>query len=171
MKNAVAALSALLALCAAPLAQAQGPAAPHKLSIAAVNTQRLVSESRLAKVAGAKIVAEFSKREKAITDKIALFRAQSKKFQDEAGAMSDRDRLVASRELTEMEKDVQRAQAEFGEDLRQRQNEERAIIAQKAFNIIVDIGKRDHIDVVLQDPFWYSPRIDITDKILELLDK
>jgi outer membrane protein len=173
LKIAVAPLAArfgLLALCAAPLAQAQEAVAPG-LTVAAVNTTRLVTESRLAKAAGAKIVEEFSRREKGINEKMAAFRAASAKFQAEAAQMSDRERLAAGRELAEMEKDVQRKQAEFSEDLRQRQNEERAIIAQKAFTVLVEIGKREHIDVVLQDPFWYSPRIDITDKILQQLDK
>jgi outer membrane protein len=174
LKIAVATLCArfaLLALCAAPPAQAQDTPARAGLNVAAVNTTRLVTESRLAKAAGAKIVEEFSRREKGINEKMAAFRAASAKFQAEAPQLTDRERLAAGRELTEMEKEVQRAQAEFSEDLRQRQNEERAIIAQKAFNILVDIGKREHIDVVLQDPFWYSPRIDITDKILQQLDK
>lgn len=161
---------AVLALLAPP-ARAQATQAPGQLSVAAVNTSRLVTESRLARVAGAKIVEEFSRREKAIAERIAQYRAASQKFDAEAAALSERERTVRGRELLEMDKDVQRLQAEFREDLRQRQNEERAAIAQKAFSILVEIARQEQIDIVLQDPFWFSPRIDLTDKILKQLDK
>ncbi len=174
MKIALATLSARFALSAllvAPFAQAQSSVPATQVNVAAVNTSRLVSESRLAKEAGAKIIAEFSKREKAIADKMSLFRAASDKFNTEGGALNDRERTTRARELMEMEKDVQHLQAEFRDDLRQRQNEERSAIAQKAFTILTEIARQEHIDVVVQDPFWFSPRIDITDKILKQLDK
>jgi outer membrane protein len=70
-----------------------------------------------------------------------------------------------------MEKDVQRMQREFNEDLFQRKNEERAAIAQRASKLIEQVAEQEHLDVVLQESVWTSPRIDITDKILKLLDK
>jgi outer membrane protein len=70
-----------------------------------------------------------------------------------------------------MEKDVQRMQREFNEDLFQRKNEERAAIAQRASKLIEQVAEQEHLDVVLQEAIWASPRIDITDKILKLLDK
>jgi outer membrane protein len=33
------------------------------------------------------------------------------------------------------------------------------------------VAEQEHLDVVLQEAIWASPRIDITDKILKLLDK
>ncbi|WP_141069803.1 OmpH family outer membrane protein, partial [Campylobacter coli] len=70
-------------------------------------------------------------------------------------------------ELLDMEKDVQRMQREFNEDLIQRKNEERTAIAQKAFKLIEQVAEQEHLDVVLQESVWTSPRIDITDKILK----
>ena len=75
------------------------------------------------------------------------------------------------REVAELEKDVQRTQREFDEDLLQRKSEERAAIAQKAFKLIEQIAEQEHLDVVLQESAWSSPRIDITDKVIKLLDK
>jgi outer membrane protein len=62
-------------------------------------------------------------------------------------------------------------QREFNEDLFQRKNEERAVIAQKASKLIEQVAEQEHLDIVLQESIWTSPRIDITDKILKLLDK
>jgi outer membrane protein len=161
---------ALLVLCACPPAMAQQQPLPGT-NFAAVSTVRLMTESRLAKEAGAKIVAEFSVREKAIQERVSQFRNLTRKFEVEAADMGERERTTRTRELIDMEQELQRSQAEFREDLRARQNEERTIIAQKAYKAIAEIEKAEHIDVVLQNPLWFSPRVDITDKILKQLDK
>ena len=159
----------LFALCAIPVAQAQAQVAGSR--VAYVATERLMTESKLAKTADAKIEAEFSKRDKSINDQIASVRALSEKFEREAAKLTELDRTRRTRELIDMEKDVQRKQREFREDLMQRKNEERANIAQKAFKIIEQIAQQDQLDVVLYEVGWHNPRIDITDKILKQLDK
>jgi outer membrane protein len=172
-KHALATLPArlaLLAMCACPAAMAQKAPLPDT-NFAAVSTARLMTESRLAKEAGAKIIAEFSVREKAIQDKIAQLRAMTGKFETDAEKLSDRERTARTRELIDLDQEVQRLQAEFRDDLRHRQNEERSIIARKAYEIIIEIEKAEHIDIVLQNPLWFSPRIDITDKVLKRLDR
>jgi outer membrane protein len=161
----------LFALCAIPVAQAQAQAQLAGSRVAYVATERLMTESKLAKAADAKIEAEFSKRDKAINEHIASVRALSEKFEQEAAKLSELDRTRRTRELIDMEKDVQRKQREFREDLMQRKNEERANIAQKAYKIIELIAEQDKLDVVIYEAGWFNPRIDITDKILKQLDK
>jgi outer membrane protein len=130
-----------------------------------------MTESKMAKAADAKIQTEFSKRQKANEELVARFKKMSEKFDDDAPRLSDIERTKRARELFDMEKDVQRTQREFQEDLLQRKNEERAAIAQRAFKLIEQIAEQEHLDVVLHESVWSSPRIDITDKILKLLDK
>ncbi|MDO8439260.1 MAG: OmpH family outer membrane protein, partial [Telluria sp.] len=76
-----------------------------------------------------------------------------------------------ARELIDLDKDVQRTQREFREDLIQRKSEERASIAAKAYKLLEQIAEQEKLDVVLQESIWVSPRIDLTDKVLKLLDK
>lgn len=163
----------LVALCAAAAAQvpaqAQGQAAVGRIGF--VYTERLMTESKLAKAADAKMQAEFSKRQKQVDDMVQRFKSAREKFDEEAPKLSDIDRTRRTRELLDMEKDMQRMQREYSEDLFQRKNEERAAIAQKAFKLIEQVAEQEHLDVVLQEAVWTSPRIDITDKILKLLDK
>ena len=59
----------------------------------------------------------------------------------------------------------------YGSEEDERKSEERANIAQKAYKLIEQIAEQEHLDVVLQESAWTSPRIDITDKIIKLLDK
>jgi outer membrane protein len=157
------------ALCACALAQAQDAAPPSRIGV--VMTERLMTESKMAKAADAKIQSEFSKRQKANEEAVARYKSASEKFDADAPKMTDFERTKRARELFEMEKDVGRMQREFSEDLLQRKNEERAAIAQKAYKIIEQIAQQEHLDVVLQETAWSSPRVDITDKILKQLDK
>jgi len=137
-----------------------------------VYTERLMTESKLAKAADAKIEAEFSKRQKQIQESIAKFKATSDKFDaDVAAGLLDPERTKRARELIDIDKDLQRTQREFREDLIQRKSEERASIAAKAYKLIEQIAEQEKLDVVLQESIWTSPRIDLTDKVLKLLDK
>ena len=170
MKNVTASLPKLLAmaaLCACSMAQAQN--APSRIGF--VFTERLMTESKLAKAADAKIEAEFSKRQKANKDMVARWKLLSEKFDADSATLVEPERTKRWREVVELEKDVQRTQREFNEDLLQRKSEERANIAQKAYKLIEQIAEQEHLDVVLQESAWSSPRIDITDKIIKLLDK
>ena len=160
----------LALLCAGAMAQASAQAVvPGRIGY--VYTERLMTESKLAKTADAKLQAEFSKRQKQVDDMLLRYKQSREKFDEEAPKLSDVDRTRRTRELLDMEKDVQRMQREYNEDLFQRKNEERAAIAQKAYKLIEQVAEQEHLDVVLQEAIWTSPRIDITDRILKLLDK
>ena len=163
----------LLALCASgpALAQTQTPAPNAPSRIGFVFTERLYTESKLAKAADAKIEAEFSKRQKVRLDMAARYKALTDKFDNESATLPEAERTKRVRELLDLEKDLQRTEREFREDLMQRKNEERSIIAQKAYKLIEQIAEQEHLDVVLQESVWVSPRVDLTDKILKQLDK
>jgi outer membrane protein len=159
----------LALLCAGAMAQASAQSGVGRIGF--VYTERLMTESKLAKAADAKLQNEFSKRQKQLDDAVQKYKQSREKFDDEAPKLSDVDRTKRTRELLDMEKDVQRMQREYNEDLFQRKNEERAAIAQKAYKLIEQVAEQEHLDVVLQEAIWTSPRIDITDRILKLLDK
>ncbi|MDQ2823490.1 MAG: OmpH family outer membrane protein [Pseudomonadota bacterium] len=161
------ALAAGAVLCAASPARAQN--APSRIGI--VITERLMTESKLAKAADAKIQAEFLARQKSNEELVARFKTLSQKFDADAPRLLDADRTRRAREVFDMEKDVQRMQRDYQEDLFQRKSEERANIAQKAYKLIEQIAEQEHLDIVLQEAAWSSPRIDITDKVIKLLDK
>jgi outer membrane protein len=172
LKKSLAALPrslALALLCAGAMAQASAQSGMSRIGF--VYTERLMTESKLAKAADAKLQSEFSKRQKQLDDAVQKYKVSREKFDDEAPKLSDVDRTKRTRELLDMEKDVQRMQREYNEDLFQRKNEERAAIAQKAYKLIEQVAEQEHLDVVLQEAIWTSPRIDITDRILKLLDK
>lgn len=101
----------LAALCAGAMTHAQAQTAPSRIGF--VYTERLMTESKLAKAADAKIQAEFSKRQKANEELVAKFKKMSEKFDADAPRLTDLERTRRARELFDMEKDVQRTQREF----------------------------------------------------------
>lgn len=172
MKTASATLPkyvAALALCWCAMAPVQAQAQESK--IAWVSSERIYNESKLAKLAGEKLAEEFKSREKAVQELASRFKASSEKLEKELAGLNEGERGKRQREYFELEKELQRRQREFREDLTQRTNEERAAIAEKANGIVQQMARVEGYDVVLQDALWFNPRIDITDRVLKALDK
>jgi outer membrane protein len=166
---------AMLALCASSMgqawAQAPAPSPQFNARIGWVSTERLFTESKLAQTADQRIEAEFSKRQKLLQEQAGKLKELSEKLDADAGKITEQERTKRTRELFDLDKDLQRAQREFREDLMQRKNEERAAISAKAYKFIQVLAEQEKLDVILQDAVWFHPRIDITERVLKQLDK
>ncbi|HWW73259.1 MAG TPA: OmpH family outer membrane protein [Duganella sp.] len=160
---------AVLALGWSSLAPVQAQTSPSR--IAWLSPERIYNESKLAKLASEKLQEEFKSREKAMQEMAARLKAASDKLEKDAPALSEADRVKRQRDVFELDKEYQRRQREFREDLSQRTNEERQAISDRATKIIRQMANVEGFDIVLQDAVWASPRIDITDKVLAALDK
>jgi outer membrane protein len=139
--------------------------------IAFVNTERIFREAAPAKAAEAKIEQEFSKRAKDLQEMAGRLKSLSEKLDKDAAILSESDRIKRQRELADLDKDTQRKQREFREDLNQRRNEELALVVERSNRVIKQIAEAEKYDVVLQEVVYFSPRIDITDKVLKGLNK
>ena len=84
--------------------------------------------------------------------------------------MSESDRRNRERELTDLNREFQRKQREFREDLNQRRNEELAGVLERANRVVRQIAESEKFDIVFQEAVWADPRIDITDKVVKALD-
>lgn len=167
-------LSSILSACAAFAAASLlllGSAQAQEMKIGFVNTERIFREAAPAKAANAKIEQEFSKRDKELQDMAARLKSASDKLDKDAPVLSESERLRRQRELSELDKDFQRKQREFREDLNQRRNEELAAVLDKTNRVIKQIAEAEKYDIVFQEAVYISPRIDITDKVLRALNK
>nr|WP_315249942.1 OmpH family outer membrane protein [uncultured Duganella sp.] len=160
---------AVLALGWCSLAPVQAQTSASR--IAWISPERIYNESKLAKLAGEKLQEEFKSREKAMNEMGLRLKTASEKLEKDAPALSEADRVKRQRDVFELDKEYQRRQREFREDLSQRTNEERQAISEKATKIIKQLANVEGFDIVLQDAVWASPRIDITEKVLAALDK
>ncbi|AMP06006.1 outer membrane family protein [Collimonas pratensis] len=162
--------AALLAVCA--LSAAAPAHADDGSKIAFVSSERILREANPAKAAQSKIEAEFSKRDKELQDQAATLKAKADKLDKDSAVISDSERTKRQRELGDLDKDFQRKQREFREDLNQRRNEELAIVLERSTKAIKQIAEAEKYDMVFQEGGVYvSPRIDITDKVLKILNK
>ena len=154
-----------LGLVFSAMAQAQGS------KIGFVNTERILRDSIPAKAAQTKIEAEFKKREDVLQKLAANLRNLAQKFEKDAPVLSESDRNKRQRELANIDADIQRKRREFQEDFNRRRNEEFATIVEKANAAIKRIAEQENYDVILQDAVTVSPRVDITDKVIQALGK
>ena len=83
--------------------------------------------------------------------------------------MAESERRTKEREFGELNRDFQRKQREFREDLNLRQNEEMAGIFERANKVIKQIAEAEKFDLIVQEAVYVSPRIDITDKVIKAL--
>ena len=157
----------LLAALMFPLANALA----QESKVGFVSTERIFREAAPAKAAQAKIEQEFSRREKELQDMAARLKSMSDKLDKDATVLTESDRLKRQRELADLDKDFQRKQREFREDLNQRRNEELAVVLERTNKVIKQIAEAEKYDIVFQEAVYASPRIDITDKVLKALNK
>ena len=174
--------SVIAGFCAAALAAAATPAfaqaAGAKASAVAgttakigfINTERILKDSTLAKNAQQKLESEFAKRDKDLQDMAAKIKGLNQKLEKDGPVMSDTDRINTQQQLAEMNRDFQRKQREFGEDLNAKRNAALAIVLDKANKVVKEIAEQGNYDIIFQDAVYVNPRIDITDKVLKALD-
>jgi outer membrane protein len=157
-------------LLAAALAIAALPAWAQSGKLGFVNTERILRDAAPARNAQKKIESEFKKRDQ----ELAQIASELKKMQDELDrnsmTMSETQRRNKEREFGDLNRDFQRKQREFREDLNQRRNEELAQVVAEANRVIKQIAEQEKFDIIFQDAVFASPRIDITDKVIKALD-
>ena len=150
-------------------AMAQGAHA-QETRLAFINSQRITSESGPAKAATAKLEAEFSKRQKDLTDLQASLKSFSEKFERDAPTMTESQRTSKQKEFVEQNRDFQRKKREFDEDLNGRRNEELQSVYEKATKAIKQLAETEKYDLVVQEAVYFNPKIDITDKVIKILN-
>ena len=159
-------LAALFLTALASAASAQD--VPSKIGF--VSIDRILRDSSPAKAAQTKLEAEFSKRQKDLQDTQGRLKASAEKFDKDSPVLSESDRARRQRELADLDKDFQRRQREFNEDINQRKNEELAAVVDRANKVIRQIAESEKYDMVFQDAVYVNPRIDMTDKVLRALN-
>ena len=153
----------LLAVCAVG-------AIAQESRVGYVNTQRITAESGPAKTAQAKLEQEFSKRQKELSDSQASLKSFSDKFERDAPTLTETQRVARQKEFAELNRDFQRKQREFQEDLNGRRNEELQQVLDKANKAVKQVADAEKYDLIVQEVVYTNGRHDITDKVLKILN-
>ncbi len=149
-----------------------GAAQAQDVKIGFVNTERILRESGPAVRAGKKLETEFSKKQAEI-QKLA---DQLKRVQDDLEkngvTMSDAQRRTREREFNDLNRELQRRDRDFRDEVNQRRNEETAQLVDQANRIIKQIAEQEKFDVILQatDALILNTRVDITERVMKALE-
>ena len=140
-----------------------------ELKLGFVNGQRVVNESPQAKRAKQKLEKEFEKRDQELQQLSKRLQSMQESLEKNGVTMAESERRNKERDFNELNRDFQRKQREFREDLNLRQNEEMAALFERANKVIKQIAEAEKFDLIVQEAVYFSPRIDVTDKVIKAL--
>ena len=156
-------LVALLLLSAAASAQS------IDFKIGFVSTERLFREAAPAVRALKKLEKEFAPRDQELQKLAKQAKDLQTQIEKDGVTMPESERRNKEAEAGRLNRDLQRLQREFREDLNLRKNEELSQVLERANKVIQEIAEKEKYDLILQEAVYRSPRIDITEKVLKAL--
>jgi outer membrane protein len=162
-------LNRLSFLLAAALLSGAAGAQSNEFRIGFVSTERLFREAAPAVRALKKLEKEFQPRDQELQKLAKQAKDLQTQLEKEGMTMAESDRRAKEADLARQNRDLQRLQREFREDLNLRKNEELAQVLERANKVIQEIAEKEKYDLILQEAVYRSPRIDITDKVLKAL--
>lgn len=162
-------VSTLTLVAAALVGVCQTAAAETKIGF--VNSDRVMREAGPAVRAQQRLEKEFEKRDQELQRMAKDLQAMQEDLERNGATMGDSDRRAKERALNDLNRDFQRKQREFREDLNQRRNEELASVLERANRSVKQIAEAEKFDIIFQEAVYASPRIDITDKVIKALSE
>lgn len=144
-------------------------ASAAEIKIGFVNTERVFREAAPALKAQKKLEKEFAGREQELQKMARQAKELQTYLEREGVTISETERRNKERDLANLNRDFQRAQREFREDLNLRRNEELGAVHDRARKTIMEIAEKEKFDLVLEEAVYFSPRIDITERVLKAL--
>jgi len=144
-------------------------AVAQEIKIGFVSTERVFREAAPAVRALQKLEKEFAPREAEIKKVGEEARTIQVQLEKEGMTMSASQRRDRETELGRLSRERQRLEREFREELNLRKNEELAAVLQSANKVIKEIAENEKYDLILQEAVYRSPRVDITEKVIEAL--
>jgi outer membrane protein len=136
-----------------------------------VNAVELVETAPQGRKALKELEDEFSGREReliALRDEaVALEQSLSKN----SLLLKDSEKTDKTRKLVELQRRLQREQRELSEDFNLRRNEELAKLQVIVTQAVVKVAEEQNYDIVFQQAVWFKPSIDMTQSVLDYLEK
>lgn len=148
-----------------------GLAQAQEVKMGYVNADRIMNEATPAKKAQKKLQSEFAKRAKELHELQTQLKDTGERLERDIASLSDADRLSRQKELAQLSQQYQLKQRAYREDFMRRHNEEIAKVIDRVNKAIEKIAKTNGFDIIVQDAAYFSPRCDITDKVLKAVNQ
>lgn len=159
----------LIPLSALLLALAPGMAAA--IEIGTVRAQELVQKSPQYEKAEARMRSDFESRASELQEEAQQLQEDIQTFQKEADLMSAEDRTQKEQELSTRQNDFQLKQRRFREDVSNRERELYQEMMGKIRGVIEQVARERGLDLIMPDPVYASPELDLTDAVLKKLEQ
>jgi len=141
------------------------------LKVGVVNAGAVLDKSPQKAKALARLEKEFSSRSQSLEKKHKALRASQEKLAKDGAILGADERKNRERDILSEQRELKRLQDEYSEDLSIRRNEELRKLEQEIAETIVDLAKKESFDLVLyQGVIFASDKVDVTDKVLQMLD-
>lgn len=143
-----------------------------ELRVGYVQVDKILQEAPQTAETGKKLEKEFSPRSIDLDKLQKQIRDLESMLEKDHASMTDSEKRMKERDLTNMRLEFQRKQRELREDINLRKNEELAVLQDRINKAVQSVAESDGYDLVLYSGVAFaSKRIDITDKVLKLLGK
>ena len=147
------------------------PAAAQDLKIGVVNVSLLMDRAPQTKAAMDALQEEFAPRQREILAKQTELQEQVEKAQKDASVMSETERRNAEKTVRDLQREVQRLDTEFREDLNLRQNEELAKLQRSILGEVQTYAQAEGYDIVVGDGVLFaSTAANITEEVLRAVE-
>jgi len=146
-------------------------AAYAESKIGYVNFGKLMEKSQQGQAVRKALESEFSSRDRQLGASRDAILKLEEKLKNDGSIMSEANRIELERDILSKKRDHNRMRDEYREDINIRRNEEISALQKKVYEVIKKFSEQKNYDLVLTQAVLYaSPRVDITDQILQQLN-
>ena len=157
-------------LFAALLTGASAIAQTEGLRIGAVDFGRLIDQSPQARLAEQALAEEFSPDQRELSAMQISLQEKVETFQRDGAIMGETERSNLEREILELQRDFERSNNAFREDMNLRRNETIQQIQQALIQEVQIYSRAAGYDLVVANPLYYGGAVDITEEVLRRLE-
>ncbi|GAC1623022.1 MAG: OmpH family outer membrane protein [Nevskia sp.] len=137
--------------------------------IAVVRFDDAVRASPQYKAADQKMTSEFSKRKTDLEAQQKSFEDDVKKYQRDGATLGPDQRAKTEKDLSVRQLDLQQAARKFQEDQQARTRDLTNEVVSKVRDAVVALAKEKGYDLVVPEPVYSTPALDVTDEVLKRL--
>jgi outer membrane protein len=145
--------------------------AQTNLKVGVVNIARLIEQSPQYATVSKKLEDEFGPRQRDLTAMQTKLRTQSEQFQRDSPVMAEAERANLERQIRDGQRELQRTENEYLEDLNLRRNEELEKLQREVLTRANEYARAQKFDLLLsnQTIIFASTAVDVTEAVLVAL--
>ena len=142
-----------------------------ELKIGAINAGKVMELAPQASAARAKLEKEFATRQRDLVAMQQEYVDLEESLARDGLMMTEAQRSEKTRELQGKQRDIQRFQDDFRDDLDARRNDELGTLQRQIYDAMIELAEREKYDLILSEGVVFaSDKIDLTDMLIKQLE-